>query len=78
MLHEASSADISKLGGMPRPDSRSGQLLIAKALVEAVSRLVGPKSGQSNPVLSSGVAWNVAFDHLKELPGIELDPARWR
>lgn len=69
LLHQASSVDIAMLGAIPSPHSRGGQLLIRKVLPEAVSRLVGPKSGQSDPFLASSTAWNVAFDYLNELAG---------
>jgi hypothetical protein len=57
----------------PRTDSRIGRLLTVKALHEAVSQLVGPKSGQSDPVLASDAAWKVAFDYLREVGGIGLN-----
>lgn len=69
LLREATAADVAMFGGLPTPDSRGVPLLIGKMLHEAVSRLVGPHSGQQDRFLASSAAWNVAFDYLYELIG---------
>jgi hypothetical protein len=69
--------DTGRIGGpLPRADSREGQLLILRAIEKAVQRLVGPKSGLSDPVLASAAASRAATQHLREVAGI--DPRSWR
>jgi hypothetical protein len=58
--------DTGRIGGPPlRADSREGQAQILAALHKAVRRLVGPRSGLSDPVLGSAAAERAAWQYLR-------------
>jgi hypothetical protein len=76
LMHDLSAADIGMSGGtIPHAETHAGQVLILRALNQAVRQVVGPHSVQSDPVLVSGAARNVAFHYLLRLTGI--DPQSW-
>jgi hypothetical protein len=76
LIRDLPPAVIARFGGtLPRLDSEAGQMLTLHVVREAVQQLVGPSSGQPNPVLASSAASDVANQYLAKLTGI--DPQTW-
>lgn len=64
--------DTGRIDGPPPGAAhQDGQALILVTLQKAVRRLVGPRSGLSDPVLASEAAERAAWHYLREASGID-------
>lgn len=75
--HGLTFRDTGRIGGPPPPvDTQDGQVTILVELQKAIRRMVGPRSGLTDPVLASGAAERAVQLHLQDATGI--DPRSWR
>jgi hypothetical protein len=69
--------ETGRIGGPPpRADRQDGQALILITLQKEVRRVVGPRSGLSDPVLASAAAERATWLYLREASGI--DTRTWK
>jgi hypothetical protein len=74
-LTELSPVERLMFGGLQPRGRGSEEFRITAGIKKAVQRLLGPSSGQSDPVLASRAAANAVEKYLWEVAGI--DPHNW-